>query len=621
MAKGGASTSVAELKTETLKRELGIGGLFSIGYGDLGSSIYYALGLTALYAMGATPIALAMAGFIFVCTALTYAELTSMFHEAGGSASFCRHAFNDLVSFIAGWGILLDYIVTIAISAFSIPPYLAYFLPILKIPEVQIGFAVGIISVLFILNFIGIKQSAMVSIVLVIVTIVTQLAIIIVGGGFKLDLRDIIAHMKINVAGASWSPSWPEFWKGVGMAMVAYTGIESISQLGAEAKKPKINLPRAIVLVMWILLAMYLGLSVVGLSVLSPKELGTTYIDDPVAGIVGALPFGGGVLGPWIGLLAPMLLFVAANAGMVGSSRLSFNLGQHYQMPRTFYRLHQKFRTPWVSLAFFAILASLVVILSTGKLSALADLYNFGAMIAFFSAHISLIVMRIKRPSLARPFYLLCNIPIGKYRIPLTAVIGALGTFSVWCLVVITKPHGRYLGFAWILAGTLMYFYYRRKRGIAPAGQISIEKVSIPGYKLLAIKNILVATRGGDRTDTVQFACELAKLHNAKLTAITFIEIAASIPLDAELSQRVSHVDAILKRAEAIARESNLDIELKMLRTRSIVDGIITTLKEGHYDLLVIGAPADGTHGVGSVVERVLKRAQWCRVCICSHKR
>ena len=120
---------VTVLDRGNLHRVLGTPQLFSIGFGDVGSSIYYALGVTTLYALGAVPLALALAGIVFFCTVLTYTELSTAMPESGGSCSFARHAFNDLVSFIAGWALLLDYIVTIAISAYSIGPYLHNTLP------------------------------------------------------------------------------------------------------------------------------------------------------------------------------------------------------------------------------------------------------------------------------------------------------------------------------------------------------------------------------------------------------------------------------------------------------------------------------------------------------------
>ena len=320
-------SSVFTIKNTLLKRVLGVFDLFAIGYGDLGSSIYYALGITALYALGATPIALGLAGLVFVCTALTYAEMTSVFHDAGGSATFTRKVFNDLVSFIAGWGLLLDYIVTIAISAFAIAPYLSYFMPKLVNVPMQIVCTCGVIILLCVLNICGVKHSTRISLVLMILAIVTQLIIIGIGIGFLFDFDHLIGHMKINVTGVDWSPTWPQFWKGTAMAMVAYTGIESIAQLGSEAKDPRRTVPKSIMITSGVLLVIYIGISVVALSALSPLVLGTTYVQNPIAGVVAALPFHTQFLNPWISLLTALILFVASNAGLIGASRLSYNLG------------------------------------------------------------------------------------------------------------------------------------------------------------------------------------------------------------------------------------------------------------------------------------------------------
>lgn len=613
--------SVAQLSKRSLKRVLGISDLFAIGYGDLGSSIYYALGITALFALGSTPIALGLAGIVFVCTALTYAEMSSMFHESGGSASFSRHAFNDLISFIAGWGLLLDYIVTIAISSFAVAPYLSYFFPDLKIVPIQAGFTVALIFILFAVNFFGAKQSTRISFFLTGFTILTQFVIIMIGAIFLLNLPYIIEHLRIGVKHVDWSPTWPEFWKGTAMAMVAYTGIESIAQLGAEAKKPERTVPKAILLTMGVLIVIYLGISVVALSAISPKDLGTKYLMDPIAGIAAALPFGSSVLSPWIGVLAAVILFVAANAGLVGASRLSFNMGQYYQLPRFFYRVHPRFRTPYVALAFFAVIAALVVLWSRGQMTFLADLYNFGAMLAFFSAHLSLIVLRFKRPDMKRPFRVPFNIPIGKYSIPLTAVIGCLATAGVWILIVITKPDGRYLGLAWMLVGVLMYFAYRRKKRISAMGQLAIHHIKIPAYKPLKIKKILVPTRGGTQTETVQIACEMAKVHGAQLTAVHVLEVPYSLPLDSQLPSRELAAETILKKSEAIAREYGLDITIKLVRSRSIESAILAELEEGKYDLLVLGSlksSKESKHkGLGTLTEKMMRESP-CRVWVCA---
>lgn len=612
--------SIVHLEKRSLKRVLGALELFAIGYGDVGSSIYYALGLTALYALGATPIALAIAGFVFICTALTYAEMATTFPEPGGAATFSRYAFNDLISFIAGWGLLLDYIVTIAISAFAIPPYIRYLVPFDNTIAVHTFSTMGIIIGLYFLNVFGVKHSGRFSLILAIVTIVSQVFIIVIAAVLLLNLPHIIDQLRIGVPGATWSPSWGEFLKGTAMAMVAYTGIESIAQLAAETKKPTIAIPRSIKWTMWTLVSLYILISVVGLSVISPQELGTKYIDDPIAGIVAALPFGGRWLAPWFGLIGGIILLIAANAGIIGASRLTFSMGEYYQVPHFFYKLHPRFRTPYLSLAVFTILACLIVFLSQGRMLFLADLYNFGAQIAFFTAHLSLLVLRYKKPSMQRPFKAPLNISIGKGRSwPLTAVVGLIATFSVWVIVVVTKPDGRNLGLLWLGIGIVMYILYRRKKQISATAQLEIQKIKIPEYHPMTVKNILVTARMLGNTEAIQTACQLAKSTGAKITAVYVIAIPSALPMHAPMERREEVGEAALKRAEAVAREYQLNIDLKLVRARTVEGALLDLVSHGEYDLVVVGARKEEIREkepYAVEIENLLKSAP-CRVLFC----
>src|SRR6266705_406615 len=119
-------------RQQRLERVLGTSALFATVYGNVGSSIYYALGVTAAFALGLTPLVFVIAGIFFAATAATYAEGTVRYPEAGGSSSFARHAFNELVSFGAAWAQMLNYVITISISAFFVPHYLSIFRAPLK---------------------------------------------------------------------------------------------------------------------------------------------------------------------------------------------------------------------------------------------------------------------------------------------------------------------------------------------------------------------------------------------------------------------------------------------------------------------------------------------------------
>src|SRR5215211_7500999 len=168
-------------KGRGLERVLGTGALFSTAYGNVGSSIYYALGLVAIYAAGATPLVFVIAGVIFAATAATYAEATTMYPEAGGSASFSRRAFNEFWSFFAGWGQMLTYIVTISISAFFVPHYLGVFWePLGESPADVVG-GIAVVVLLGALNIFGVREAAGLNIFLAVADFLTQLMLVVVG--------------------------------------------------------------------------------------------------------------------------------------------------------------------------------------------------------------------------------------------------------------------------------------------------------------------------------------------------------------------------------------------------------------------------------------------------------
>lgn len=593
-----------------MHRLLNIFHVFSIGYGDLGSSIYYALGVTTLFALGATPLALLLAGLTFVCTALTYAEISSITQEGGGSASFSRKAFNDLISFIAGWALLLDYIVTIAISGYSVGPYLAFFVPAIDGVIVKVSFASVLILLMILLNIRGTKHSSGLSVLLTFLSLITQILLVIIGFFALVHFKDFFSHLVIG-KNDLWSPSWGDFWRGVAMAMVAYTGIESMAQLSGETKNPTRIIPRAMMITMVLLLFMYLTLSTVALSALTPQVLSSQYLENPIAGVVSALPFGQGFLAPWISVLAAVILIAAANTGLIGVSRLCFNMGEYFQLPKAFYSLHKRYKTPYFALIFFGFFAIGLIIFSRGKLTYLADLYNFGAMLAFFSAHLSLIFHRIRHPNVKRPFQIPFNITIAKKKIPITAVLGVCSTLLVWCLVVITKQEARYLGILWLGFGLLMYFLYRKKYQISPTAQVSIEKIKIQDYKELSIKTILLPTRGYVTTETLVTGCEFAKMLHATLTVVHVMEVPHMIPLEASKEKALT---PILKKAQAISIEKKIRLNTEIIHSHSFVETVNELIKERSIDLLLLGVEQSGD--ISSFTEELLKTAS-CRVWLC----
>ncbi|MHB8085819.1 MAG: APC family permease, partial [Dehalococcoidia bacterium] len=171
-----------------LHRVLGVGGLFGAAYGDVGSSVYYALGIVSMSALGLTPPVLMISGIIFLFTALTYAEGATMLPEAGGSGAFAKRAFNDWVSFVASWVLMMDYIVTMSISAFSAANYLGFFLPILKTWPTNSIVGMGIVGGLALINSLGLRESSRLNIVLVVIDLGTQILVAILGAFLIINL-------------------------------------------------------------------------------------------------------------------------------------------------------------------------------------------------------------------------------------------------------------------------------------------------------------------------------------------------------------------------------------------------------------------------------------------------
>src|SRR3954465_3158536 len=218
-------------KNRGLERVLGTGALFSTAYGNVGSSIYYALGLVAVYALGMTPLVFLISGLIFAATAATYAEGTVRFPEAGGSSSFARHAFNELVSFVAAWAQMLNYIIPVAISAFFVPHYLSIFWEPLKTNPWDIIGGSIVILILVAINIVGIKEAARLNVVLAVVDFATQLLLVIIGFAIVFSPHLLSANVHWGVA-----PTWGAFALAIPVAMIAYTGIETVSNLAEEAR-------------------------------------------------------------------------------------------------------------------------------------------------------------------------------------------------------------------------------------------------------------------------------------------------------------------------------------------------------------------------------------------------
>ena len=466
-----------------LPRTLGAPALFAACYGNVGSSIYYALGVTAAFALGLTPLALILAGFIFVTTALNYAEGTAALPHAGGSSSFARRAFNEPIGFLVGWVQLLNYTATVSISAYFAISYLGIFAKYIPLIDHlsedpwHVAATVILICLLIVLNVIGIQESSLLNLVLAFTDLVTQFVLVILGIVLLLDIRTVLDNIHWGVA-----PTWGNFLASVSIAMVSYTGIETISNLSEEAKNPGRSVPRATFWVIGAVLFVSAFLPTIGMSVfpvhfvhgMFTTDLATTYKADPVSGIVTVgfmrvfqpLAFWAGI---WVGILAFTILVIATNAGLIGISRLSYSMAGADLLPRHFATLHPKFKTPYVSIVVFGLAAGLLVmpgiLVGSKEIDLMSAVYSLAATFAFCSAHLSVMRLRFVEPNLYRPYRMPGNIRFGRDSIPILSLVGAVAIGTVFTQLMFQNiSNSTFIYIGWLALGVLSFVLYRKHR-------------------------------------------------------------------------------------------------------------------------------------------------------------
>jgi APA family basic amino acid/polyamine antiporter len=545
-------------RDESLSRVHGVGALFSAAYGNVGSSIYYALGVTAAFALGLTPVAFVISGLIFAATAATYAEATVMYPEAGGSSSFARHAFNELVSFIAAWGQMLNYTITVAISAFFVPHYLAVFWPWLGgSPGDVVGGAVLIVA-LALINIRGTEESAKLNLILAVADLATQVVLVGIGVVLVLSPQVLVDNVHLGVA-----PTWSDFALGIAVGMIAYTGIETISNMAEEAKDAARTIPRSVGLVVAAVLGLYLLIPIVALSAMPvvhhggeyTTALGSRYADDPILGIVenlGLSQVPTEVLRYYVGVLAAVILLIATNAGLIGVSRLTYSMGQHRQLPEGLRQVHPKYRTPYIAIMIFAAIA--IVTLLPGKTDFLATMYSFGAMLSFTIAHVAVIQLRRVQPDVERTWKPLGNVRAFGFDLPLTAVLGGLGTFAAWIVVMALNPRTLIVGTGWMVLGIAVYVLYRRNQRLPLTETVKVVLPEPLGVEEVEYRSVLVAFEDDEEfsPEMVATAVKLASKRRRGIHVHAMMTVPANLPLNADMRDQEAAAQSRIEEAKLI---------------------------------------------------------------------
>jgi len=623
-------------REQTLERVLGTPALFATAYGNVGSSIYYALGLTAVYALGLTPLVFVVAGVIFAATAATYAEGTVRYPEAGGSSSFARHAYNELVSFGAAWAQMLVYVVTVATSAFFVPHYLSIFWSRLdRNPWDIVGGAV-VIVILVVLNTVGVQEAARVSVILAVIDFATQVFLVVLG--FVLVL-----HPHVLTANVHWgvAPTWTRLAIAIPVAMLAYTGVETVSNLAEEARDPARSVPSAYKLVAGAVFAIYFTLPLVALSAmpvklihgklttqlaLSPQQGG--HANDPVLGIVDNLGVHGTslhLLRIYVGILAATILFIATNAGVIGASRITYSMATYRQIPEIFRRLHPRFKTPWLSLVIFAGIAPICVILP-GSVTFVGTLYSFGATLSFTVAHASIVALRRKDRDSEVIYRARPNLRVRGVDWPVFALVGGIATGVSFLVILVQNPTTRWVGLGWLAVGFVMYVVYRRRYVEVSVTETSKAPPLLGPALALEYRMILApVVESPQSREALHLACRLAAERRSAIVAMRVIVVPVELSLDTDLPEQEELADKLLDEAHDIGELYGVRVIERVARARHAGREIIEEAARRNAEIIVMGAPrlphrTRRSAIFGKTVDYVLKHAD-CRVMVGAGRR
>jgi APA family basic amino acid/polyamine antiporter len=629
-----------------LKRGVGVPWLFAAAYSAVGFSIYFALGVVADRGLGLTPLIFLASGLLFGLTTLSYVEGGAMFRERGGSSTFARHAFNELIAFIAGWAILIDYLIVIALAAISVPHYLEPVYGGFDQPGWEVGIAAAVIAAVCVLNILNVtgreRQRSLA--ILALADLGLQLAVIVVGALVVMHPDRLTEQLHLFS-----DPSFKDIVYAAVVAMLAYAGIEAASDLAPDIDVSRRDLKRIASLGAIAVPLVYAGMAAIALMavpvVAGPQgpetALGNQFVEEPVLGVVSAFHPGwvADSMRWMVALIAAPVLFWAANTSMLGVSRHIYTLAINRQIPSWLGKLEKRRATPYVAIVISGLIALGLVIPTNVKL--LAGIYAFGATLAITVAHLSIIRLRVKDPERPRPFRIPLGIPWRGAELPLPALVAVVLSSLAFVSVLLYHSTARWVGLGWMAFGLLFYVIYRK----VFEGTTLTRRVSVPERALtkqvpeIEFRNILVPVFGTELDDDIVAtagrlaAAEPVRGDDAskpRLDVVYVIEVPLSLPLDAPLPpEREAEAQRVLQRARDVGEEyEDVGVSTEVLRARKVGAGILEAARRSGSEAIVIGGePPTKIRGgatiggigaakpeeIGAATEYVLKKAP-CRV-------
>jgi len=619
------------------RRGLGSPALFAIVWTSLASAIYFSLGVVAENALGLTPLVFLGAAVFFALTAMTYVEGAALHPERAGATVFARHAFNELVSFVAGWAVLLDFLILLAVTAFVAVNYAAAFWGPLGegVPELAIALAIVVYVAARNIRGFGVATRERVA-ALVLVDLALQLLVIVFGVALVVDLDGLVNSIELGT-----SPEWKDVMFALTVSTVAFTSLEAAAGLAGEVSVGPRGLRRLVASATLSVLVVYVGISLVAVAALpvtpGAAPLTGEALDAPVIAIVERFE------PVWLSdlfvyttaALASVTLVLACHAAMRGLSRLAYSLTTNRQIPSVLGRLHPSYGTPYVVIVLAAVLAGALVV--PRDLEALAGIYAFGAMLAFLIAHVSICALRYREPERERPYRIPLSVRVRGGDLPLPAVLGATMAAGGLASLLAFHEGARYVGLIWTCAGIAFYVTYRRTAGMPVLRRVVVSEAALRSEPVRAeYGSILVPIFGTALDDDiVQTAGRLAAAENddglgATIEAIWVFEVPLSLPLDARLPEaQLKRARAALARAKAVGEEyDGVEVATATIRARRAGQAIVAEAQRRGVELIVLaaeepsrirgGARLGGIGGpldnfVGDATKLVVRKAP-CRV-------
>jgi len=597
----------------------GVPFLYAIASTTVGFSIYFAIGVIADKALGLTPLILLGAGLIFAITTMTYVEGGAMFRERGGSATFARHAFNELVSFVAGWAILIDYLIVIAAAAVSVPHYLTPVSSSLAggVPGAVVAGAVVVaVAVLNVMGVTGRSRERRL-VLIAVADLGLQLLVIVVGVIVAFDPSLLTAQLDLFQ-----TPTVEELVTAALLSTIAFAGIEAASDLAPDLAYEGADLRRVLSIGTILVPLLYAAVAAVALMVVPVEpvpggrpetELGQKYVEEPVLGVVKGLDPAllSDVMQWLVVVLAVPVLFWAANTSMLGLSRHVYVLATNRQIPSWLGKLHRRHATPYVAIALAAVIAIGLVI--PGDIRLLAAIYAFGAILAVAIAHLSILRLRFSEPDRERPYEAPLNLTVAGKKLPLPVLFAALVSIAAWIAVIVLQDEAFWIGGGWMLLGLVGYVVYRK--GIEKTSLT--KRVSVPEAALkkearpVEFGAILVPVFGEELDDDiVGTAGRLAAARveegerPPRLEILYVAKVPFSVPLEADLpSEEADRAERAVRRASEVAEEyEGVEVTTMVLRDRSEGSAIVDRAREGAFEAIVLGAEPPSRVGGGAVV-------------------